>query len=926
VETQPTDHGIAPPERALQREVDRLTAALAELRESEARFAKIFQLMPEIVSITRLRDGLVLDVNASFESATGYTRAEVLGCRTTDLALWVDHSERDRMLAALQSTGEVTRLPVHLRTKDGLVRPSLFSARVLDLGREPALLSLIHDISDQHASEEALRVSEKRLRQIIDLVPHFIFAKDADGRFILVNQAVARAYGTTVEQLTGRTDADFANSNEEVRHFRTDDLEVIHSGRPKVVPEEKITEASGQVRTLSTVKIPFTFSGTSSPALLGVAVDITERRRAEAALRESEERYKRLFETAGDAIFIMSQDRFIDCNLHTLEMFACMRAEIIGHSPDEFSPPRQPDGRDSREKSLEKIDAAMQGQPQRFEWVHLRKDGRQFIAEVTLNTIQLAAGRHLQAIVRDITERKAAENALQRSEAKYRMLAENVADVIWTTDLDLRVTYVSPSITKAHGGTPEEWIGRSVEEYIVPDSLARVRSTLAREMEKVGREARDASHVVTLEVEQRRVNGDSFWTEVTAQFVLDEHGRPSGIIGVTRDISERRQAESERRQLEERLAQAEKMESVGRLAGGVAHDLNNMLTPILGYAELLTHELPSEDARRPRVQEILAAGERCRALVQRLLAFARKQTLKMRPLDLNDMVRGMQPMLRRTFRENIALELRLDPTLKRIEGDPTQIEQILLNLAVNAQDAMPDGGVITLATERIVPPDGAGAEQKPQACLLVSDTGIGMDEATQAHLFEPFFTTKSVGRGTGLGLSTVYGIVRQHHGTISVESQPGLGTCFRILFPETDRPAARPRGAGHAQLDTAGRGTVLVVEDEAMVLTLITEVLHLAGYSVLQASDCRSAVELARAHGTEIDLLLTDVILPDENGRVLHALLQEMLPDLPVLFMSGYTADVIGHHGVLAPGVNYIQKPFATGALTAKIAEVLQLQ
>ncbi len=655
-------------------------------------------------------------------------------------------------------------------------------------------------------------------------------------------------------------------------------------------------------------------------------------------------------------------------------------------------------------------------------------------------------------------ERQRIQAALEHSEERLRLIAENVSDVIWTSDLGLRISYVTPSVERLHGWTVPEWTGLRPEDYIAPGSLGFVRQALEDEFAR--HRPGQPQHQVTLEVEQLRRDGSPFWTEVTARFLLDASGAPVGIVGVTRDATERKRAErellesreryrdliegansvilrwdtegrimfinpfglqlfgyteeelvgrsvmgtivadvgldgrdlqemiraietdparfqrnenenlckdgqrvwvdwtnrpihdpdgrlteilsvgndvtarnraeAERRLLEEQLVQSQKIESVGTLAGGVAHDFNNMLSPIIGYAEMLRDELPAGDKRRTRAEAIISAGERCRDLVHQLLAFARKQTLEMRRLDLNTVVSGFETILRRTLRENIAIELRLAPAIGMLLGDSRQIEQVLLNLAVNARDAMPEGGRLLIETADVtLDQEYARAHEwvvpGPYVRLAVGDTGVGMDRETLAKVFDPFFTTKDVGKGTGLGLAMVYGIVKQHGGSVEAESEPGRGTTFRVHFPRVAGVESAVTTEGEAPR-TRGGETVLIVEDEDQVLTLAAEILRIHGYKVLEAGNAAQALAALAAHPAGIDLLLTDVILTDANGRTLHERIAAGGSRHAVLYMSGYTADVIGRHGVLDEGVALISKPFSVSKLAAKVREVLDRQ
>ncbi len=386
-------------------------------------------------------------------------------------------------------------------------------------------------------------------------------------------------------------------------------------------------------------------------------------------------------------------------------------------------------------------------------------------------------------------------------------------------------------------------------------------------------------------------------------------------------------AVSERKEVEEQFRQSQKMESIGRLAGGVAHDMNNLLTAMLGSAELLLLDLPDGPARE-EVAEIRAVAERAADLVRQLLAFSRRQVMEPRVLDLNVLVANLRKMLRRLIGEDIELQFIAGPALGSVRADPGQIEQVLLNLSVNARDAMPNGGRLTIETANVELDDPyarthAGVTPGRYVMLAVSDTGTGMDEHTKAHLFEPFFTTKGPGAGTGLGLSTVYGIVKQSGGDIWVYSEPARGTTLKIYLPRVAAPAEPAEAKHPATPPRRGTETVLVVEDEPVVRVLARKVLRQGGYTVIEAANGVEALEIAGQHAGDIDLLLTDVVMPDMSGRELMRKLSPRLPRLKVLYMSGYADEAIVHHGVLDPGTAFIQKPFMPEGLARKVRQVL---
>ncbi len=379
---------------------------------------------------------------------------------------------------------------------------------------------------------------------------------------------------------------------------------------------------------------------------------------------------------------------------------------------------------------------------------------------------------------------------------------------------------------------------------------------------------------------------------------------------------------------EELLRLSQRMETVGRLASGLAHDFNNLLTAILGHCDILLHRLPAGDPARKGIEEIRVAGERAAGLTRQLLAYSRRQLMKPRVLDLNAGVTSMVPMLRRLIGEDIDLVARLSAGLGHVEADPTQIEQIIMNLVVNARDSMPRGGTVVVETSnagldeafaRVHPPTRPGR----YVALIVSDTGTGMDKATLEHIFEPFFTTKQLGKGTGLGLATVYGIVKQSNGYIWVYSEPGIGSTFKIYLPRVDAEVSRDKKSEPAPPLPRGSETVLLVEDDRTVRLLATEMLEMSGYTVLEAGDGREALEVVHRHGRPIDLLLTDVVMPQMSGRELAEGIAALHPRIRVLYMSGYTDGVIAHHGILDTGVAYLQKPFTTDALARKVRETL---
>jgi len=507
----------------------------------------------------------------------------------------------------------------------------------------------------------------------------------------------------------------------------------------------------------------------------------------------------------------------------------------------------------------------------------------------------------------------------RESERRYRTLVESSIQGLHI-QRDWVTLFANPAFARMLGyDTTEELVGLDTRRWIEPHELARLESDRAARL-------RDEEVLSRYELQATRRDGSQIWVEIQVTEIVWA-GEPA-IQSTVLDISERKRAEQALRQSEAQLRQVQKMEAVGQLAGGVAHDFNNLLTVITGRTELLLLRLAADDPQRRDVELVRKTADRAAALTQQLLAFSRKQMLQPRVLDLNGVVAGMAQMLKPLIGETIELVTSLDPVLGRVKADPAQIEQIVLNLAVNARDAMPQGGRLTIETGNVeldstFAETHPGSSAGPHTMLSVRDTGTGMSPDVQAHLFEPFFTTKGVGKGTGLGLATVYGIVKQHGGYIRIESAPGAGTAVRIYFarvaPLTDAAPAPATDAPPA----VGSGTVLVVEDEGELRDLATEVLGIAGYTVLSAASPSAALDIAHRHAGPIHLLLTDVVMPEMSGRDLADRLVRTRPAMKILYMSGYTDDAIVHHGVLDPGTVLLQKPFTPDKLTRMVGDLL---
>jgi PAS domain S-box-containing protein len=513
---------------------------------------------------------------------------------------------------------------------------------------------------------------------------------------------------------------------------------------------------------------------------------------------------------------------------------------------------------------------------------------------------------------------------LRKSEEDYRHLFENALEGIFRTSLDGRMLRANPGLARMLGYSSGAEMEREVTD------LAHQVYAQREDRDIIVAAVLEHGSAVEQEVQFRRKDGRPIWISLNVALVRDEDGHPLWLQGFVTDITARRQAEIERASLEDQFQQAQKMESVGRLAGGVAHDFNNMLQAILGNAAWALEEMPPGSRGREYIEEIQRAAQRSADLTRQLLAFARKQTIHPRLLDLNETIAGMLRMLERLIGEDIRLHWSPGAALWPVKMDPSQVDQILANLTVNARDAIDGTGHVTIATANAML-DGGYVGGRPEwtpgdyVVLSVSDTGRGMPEEVRNHLFEPFFTTKELGKGTGLGLATVFGIVKQNGGSINVYSEPGLGTTFKLYLPRAQAEDESVQDEGRsASQPSSGTETVLLVEDEEQVLTLGRRILEHNGYTVLAAHSPDAAVEWAEHYDGPIHVLITDVVMPGMNGRELAARVTTARPDVRCLFMSGYTADVIVNRGVLDEGVEFLQKPFASQALCERVRQLLE--
>ena len=761
------------------------------------------------------------------------------------------------------------------------------------------------DLTAGEVTQAALARSEENYRTLVESSLQGITIYQ-DGRIVFANQAAAELTGRTVDQLLAMPREElFLVVHPDDRGRVVQWIEDQRQGRSAPGRRQyRALHRDGSVRWIESMVWPVEYGG--RPALMSVAVDVTERRQAEQALRASEERYRAIVETEPQCVKVLAADgTLVDMNPAGLRMIEADSVDQVrGRDMAELvAPPYRQAFRELHGRVM-----AGGGGTLQFELLGL-KGARRWL-ETHAVPLRDPDGRvtRLLGITADITERKRAEDELRRSESRYRSLVRSALYGIYRSTVDGRLLEANPALVAM--------LGYASEGELLSVDWARDVYQDAAERARLVAESRDADRISGVEVGWKRKDGTPITVRLSGRVVRDQSGIPAEYEVIVEDVTAQRA-------LEAQFRQAQKMEAIGQLAGGVAHDFNNLLTAILGSADLLLLDLPAEDPRREDLLAIREAGERAASLTRQLLAFSRRQVLQPRVIDLNQVLGGMEKLLPRIIGETIQLDVVRGDGLARVNADRSQIEQVILNLAVNARDAMPEGGRLRIETANAVLDAAfvqhhAGAVPGPHVRLSVTDTGQGMDEATRARVFEPFFTTKEPGKGSGLGLATVYGIVKQSEGYIWVRSEPGRGTTFDIYLPSVEQ-AADAAGDGTAEVGARqGSPTILLVEDDATVRALVRRALERHGYQVLEAGTGREALGVAQAHPGTIDLMLTNLMMPELGGRrsAEHVLLAR--PDLKVLYLSGQA----GPEGPADAGP-LVQKPFTPEALVRKVREVL---
>ncbi len=903
-----------------QRIADSLSVLLSykELAENRIFLDNIFENIPNMIFVKNADDLRFVRLNKAGEELLGYTQQELLGKNDYDFFTKEEadfFTAKDREVLKRKVLVDIPEETIH--TKDGEKVLHTQKIPLYDSAGEPThLLGLSEDITERKQMEQALIKSEQMFRTLAENSPDNIARYDASSRTVYVNPTLEKTLGRLESELLGTTPVDNAmlyttpvNNTiiDEFREYQDKINEVLQTGKETEM-DMVMPDTGDGVRYHNIRFVAESGENGAITGVLAIGRDITERRQMEEALLIREREFRNLVDNIPD--FIVRYDR----NLHRIfvnpawEKASGLSANEVVHGPIEKIP-RVPAPTVSR--YVDKLRSVLEdGKPQSIEFNWTNTDGVELYLEYRIVPEYDRSGNitGVLAVGHDLTERKHVEEKLHN--LSYAIEQSPVSIVI--TDIGGRIEFVNGAFTKITGYTFAEALGQHTR-------ILKSGETPAEEYHQLWKTI-SSGEVWRGEFRNRKKNGELFWEYATIAPVKNADNIISHYVAVKEDITERKK-------LEDQLRQSQKLEAVGQLAGGVAHDFNNMLGVIIGHTELAMGNAALDDSLHGHLKAIQEASFRSAEITRQLLAFARKQTIRPQILDLNNTLEGMFKLLRRLIGEDIHLVWIPETHLWKIKMDPSQIDQILVNLCVNARDAINGVGQVTIETHNISFNKEYCVKHEwflpgEYVMLAVSDNGCGMDKQTKDKIFEPFFTTKGAGKGTGLGLATVYGIVKQNSGFIHVYSEPGQGTTFKIYLSRQVDMLKQETEASPALQYSGGNETILVVEDETLHLEMVKNVLEEFGYRVLAASSPREALLTMKAH-REIHLLLSDVVLPDMNGPDLAKEVILLFPKVICLFMSGYTENVIAQQGVLKEGFNFIQKPFSTQELAAKVREML---
>ncbi|HTP03669.1 MAG TPA: PAS domain S-box protein [Nitrospirota bacterium] len=869
-----------------------------KLRETELLYRTLLKQFPDGILIIDAQ-GNFLEFNEAAHRQLGYSREEFERLRISDVNPFQSPEEVQASMKKVLDN-ESAEFDVKHRTKGGEIRHVHVIAHAMTLSNRTVFHTIWRDITERKRAEASRQESEEQYRALFEGSPDAILFADPETGIILdANTAASQLLALPQEKIIGIHQSNIHPPQKE-KYYREIFAQHVEDarGRKGLHPSEiAVIRPDGSEVPVEVLTQMVTIKG--KKILLGVFRDITEHKRAEQKLDESIDRFRRLSEAGFEGIIISEQGVIVDANTRMAQILGCKFSDLIGNKVSDFVAPESLTSFENHIRS---------GSEERYECFAKRKYGSTFPVEIQGRSLPYE-GRMLRiTAIRDITGRKWAEEALRNEKAFSDAIIDSLPGVFYICDEEGRLLRGNDNEKALTGYSTEELSRMNVLQLFREDR--ELAASKMREVFEFGRASVEASIVTK--------SGMTIPFLFSGFRMIVDNKRY--LVGVGIDVSERKR-------LEAQLRHAQKMEAIGVLAGGIAHDFNNILSAIIGYVSLMKMKMKPDDQLQHNADQILASAERAAKLTHDLLSFSRKQVVNLSPLNINDIICGIQNMLARLIRENIEFKVRCAPEQLIAEVDKGQIEQVLMNLATNARDAMPQGGTLEITTG-IVDVDDSNMEiphdHKSSRYILitVTDSGIGMDKETQEHLFEPFFTTKEVGKGTGLGLAITYGIIKKHHGFIYVYSEPGEGATFKIYLPLVKAAAKEVRRKEHGQ-PSSGHETILLVEDESAVRQVTKDTLEEFGYTVIEAIDGDDGVRVFRENQHRIQLILCDLIMPHKNGKEVYDEVKKIRPDIKVIFMSGYTADIIEQQGILEKGMNFVDKPTATSVLLEKIRAVL---
>lgn len=895
----------------LNRKIDK---ALEENRKSDERLHFLIKNSSDIFVIID-ENGTQRYVSPAAERITGFSINELEG-NTIDAI--IHPSDRQRVLDifqdALKHPEETFTVKYrHIHKNREFVHCEAVAQSFL---HEPAIngvIANVRDITETTLAIQTLAETDVLLNAMLRNLPFDCWARNNDLQMIMQSDESVRLWGDLIS--TPDNDWNFAPST----------IAVWESNNERVLKGETVSEEceliniKGKKRNYHNIAVPIR-DGKEKLGILGINIDITDRKIAEQSLRESEERFYHAFQYAPIGMALASPEgRYIKVNRAFCRLTGYSPKELLAKSFQDITHP------EDLKEDLANVQRMIERKASSFQMEkrYIHKDGHAIWILLSVSSIlnDDKTVKHFVSHVVDISSRKQTEDKLRKGESLMKKIFDMLPIGLWFLDKEGNVRHQNAMGWKIWASEPGvSFVGPRKIKAWRPPSLAPIEEEDRSSVKALRKGITTVDELIEIEA----LDGKRKTVINYATPIFDDEGKIDGAIIVNLDISDRKK-------LEEQLLLAQKMESVGRLAGGVAHDFNNMLSVILGNVELAMSTLSSDDPVLKRLKVVSDAAKRSANLTQQLLAFARKQPVNPKLLDLNKTVEEMLKMIRRLIGEDIELVWQPAGNLGSVNMDPSQLDQLLINFCVNARDAIGGTGTIGIETHNatIARPHSTAYSNIPPGnyvILAVRDDGCGMDKETLCHLFEPFFTTKRHGEGTGLGLATVYGIVTQNNGFIDVSSEPGKQTIFKIYFPSFSPLSNESNDSKVKDEFSRGNETILLVEDESMLIDVTKTMLEQLGYTVITAMSPVEAIRLHQEHQGEIDLLITDMIMPEMNGRDLAKAMSSHCPDLKVLFISGYSADVIAHHGVLDKGVHFLQKPITCKTLAIKVREALEAE